>query len=174
MTKEEFLAHFARIEEKLFAFALKLTRDETEARDLLQETTMRAYEHRNRFRPGTHFKSWVATILRNAFINRYRKKKTRRQVSLPLENCQHRNTGGTTRNGALTNLMMEELEALLSCIGKKYSQPFKLYFSGFSYQEIGLKMNLPIGTVKSRIHYARAKMQRLIRNYYGSPHIRRA
>lgn len=85
MNALEFNTSFAKVHDLLFSFAMKLTRNKEDAKDLMQETTMLAFANLHRFEPGTHFKSWVSTIMRNSFINHYRKMKTRNKVEQPIE-----------------------------------------------------------------------------------------
>jgi RNA polymerase sigma factor (sigma-70 family) len=85
MTNKQFLSEMDRLENILFSFALRLTRNYEDAQDLMQETILRAYKHRNKYEVGTNFKSWSSTIMRNTYINRYRKQKNRRHVNEPVE-----------------------------------------------------------------------------------------
>ncbi len=85
MTTKEFTQQLNQLENLLFSFALRLTRNRHDAEDLMQETSLRAYHHREKFTMGTNFKSWVSTIMRNTYINRYRKMKSRKHVNQPIQ-----------------------------------------------------------------------------------------
>ena len=165
MTNQEFTTRTQELNNLLFAFALRLTRSRQDAEDLMQETQIKAYKYRNNFAEGTNFKSWISTIMRNTFINQYRKRKTRRHLNQPTtevtENIIHKNV---VANSGEQNLRMQELSGMLDSIGKLYAVPFMMFYRGFEYQEIAAKLNIPIGTVKSRIFTARVKLKQMIGN----------
>jgi len=163
MTNKEFTAKTDELNNLLFSFALRLTRSRQDAEDLMQETAIKAYKYRNNFAEGTNFKSWISTIMRNTFINQYRKRKTRRHLNQPTtevtENVVSKNV---VANSGEQNLRMQEMTRMMDSIGKIYSVPFMMFYKGYEYQEIAAQLNIPIGTVKSRIFSARVKMKQLI------------
>lgn len=163
MTNQEFIAKTDELNNLLFSFALRLTRSRQDAEDLMQETAIKAYKYRENFAEGTNFKSWISTIMRNTFINQYRKRKTRRHLNQPTtevtENIVNKNI---VANSGEQNLRMQEMKRMMDSIGKIYSVPFMMFYRGYEYQEIAEKLNIPIGTVKSRIFSARVKMKQLI------------
>lgn len=170
MTNLEFNQQFNQLQQKLFAFAMKLTKDKTDAKDLMQETACKAMANLHRFSPGTNFKAWVTTIMRNSFINDYRKRRTRNKVEQPIEEFVALIENQGIRSGAYSNIMMEELGQMIKSIGKRYSVPFMLFYRGYHYDEISQQLNIPIGTVKSRIFFARRKLQSLIEEEFGKRH----
>lgn len=175
MTTLKFNHSLAQIQNLLFAFAMKLTYGNREdANDLYQETVMRAFANRNRFQEGTNFKAWVTTIMRNCFINEYRKRRTRNQVEQPLEENVEFAVRQAVRNDAGTIIMMKELRIMLDNMDEAHRVPFEMFFNGFEYQEIAEKLDLPMGTVKSRIFFARKKMKDMIQSSYGVEYFRRA
>lgn len=165
MTNQEFTHKTNQLENLLFSFALRLTRSRQDAEDLMQETKIKAFKYRNKFTEGTNFKGWISTIMRNTFINHYRKAKTRRHLNHTVEehtanvSVQH-----TVNNAGEQTLRMQELKRMMDSIGEIYSVPFLMFYKGFEYQEIAEKLNIPIGTVKSRIFSARVKMKGLLGN----------
>lgn len=163
MTNQEFNAKTQELNNLLFAFALRLTRSRQDAEDLMQETKIKAYKYRENFAPGTNFKSWISTIMRNTFINQYRKAKTRRHLNQPTtevtENIISKNI---VANSGEQNLRMQEMKRMMNSIGEIYSVPFMMFFNGYEYQEIARNLNIPIGTVKSRIFSARVKMKAIL------------
>ncbi len=163
MTNLEFTGEIDRLENILFSFALRLTRNYEDAQDLMQETIFRAYKHREKFTMGTNFKSWTSTIMRNTYINRYRKEKNRRHVNEPIESFLFaiENKDANLNSGEM-NVRMQELEGMLKGIGEIYSVPFLMFFRGYEYKEIAAYLNIPIGTVKSRIFLARKKLKALV------------
>lgn len=160
MSTLEFSKEFNALENILFSFALKLTQNREDAKDLMQETALRAYKHREKFTIGTNFKSWVSTIMRNTFINQYRKAKLRRNVNEPVENFLFavENKNALPNQGEV-NMRMQEYARIFSEISDLYSIPFLMFFRGYEYKEIAAYLDIPIGTVKSRIFLARRKLR---------------
>jgi RNA polymerase sigma-70 factor (ECF subfamily) len=159
MTKLEFNKKFSTHREKLYGFALKLTRSTNDANDLMQETAFRAFKNRDRFRAGTNFKAWVSTIMRNTFINNYRKKKTRNRTEKPIEDNWEALKKKAVSNKAESNLSVREIQNTIDQLDDPFRQPFMMFFEGYQYKEIAEKMDLKIGTVKSRIFFARKKIK---------------
>jgi len=168
MSALEFNQEYRRWEDMLFAFAMKLTRNREDAKDLLQETALRAYRYRNRFRPGTNFRSWCSVIMRNAFINNYRKNRRNPTVKEPLESFLLLDQQNTTDNYGESQMQMEEYDALFQQIGAIYRVPFLMFYAGYEYREIADCLDIPLGTVKSRIFLARKKLKGLLQERSGS------
>lgn len=168
LTDVEFQSKFDQLNDLLFAFAMKLTRDKENAKDLMQETVCRAYKHRHKFAKGTNFKAWLTTIMRNTFINDYRKRRTRNQVEAPIEDFLFAlENKSTTGNNAKSSIMMKELIGMLDSLSELYKIPFMLFYQGYQYHEIAQQLDIPMGTVKSRIFFARKKMKKMITERYG-------
>lgn len=167
MSTIEFNCHFNSLQSKLLPFAYRLTNNVEDAKDLIQETAMRAYNNKEKFEVGTNFKAWVTTIMRNTFINIYRKKKNRNTTSEPSDSYVFVNENHAVDNDAQSNMTMMELGIILKSLDNIYRKPFMLFFEGFKYDEIADTMNLPIGTVKSRIFFARQKLMDSIRVQYN-------
>jgi RNA polymerase sigma-70 factor (ECF subfamily) len=174
MTNLYFKTQVDKIEDLLFGFAMKLTKNRENAKDLMQETLMRGFQARDRFKIGTHFKSWMTTIMYNSFINHYRKQKTRNRVEQPVEDIVHLSNKATTEGSGEQIILREELDRILNQLDLKYKKPFLMFFKGFQYDEIAEDMELPIGTVKSRIFYARKQLKAMIVDQYGTENLRRA
>ncbi|MEM1119160.1 MAG: sigma-70 family RNA polymerase sigma factor [Bacteroidota bacterium] len=174
MTTLEFNALYQPLEDLLFAFAMKLCRDRVDAQDLMQETLCRAYKNKDRFTMGTNFKSWITTIMRNNYINEYRKRKTRNRVEAPVEDYGYmvENKPATGSAGAI--IMLKELNGMVNSLSEDFKKPFTMFNDGFHYDEIATEMNIPIGTVKSRIFFARKKLKGMIHAQYGTTNLRRA
>lgn len=167
MTVNEFNNNFENLEDLLFGFAMKLTKNRDRARDLMQETLMRAFKNKERFRKGTNFKAWVTTIMRNSFINNYRKQRTRNRIEQPVEDMLHIADRAITNEKASSSMMMKELNVILNQLSDTYRVPFIMFYEGYAYLEIAEEMNLPIGTVKSRIFFARKQLKNAITQKYG-------
>ena len=129
------------VQDELLRFAYKLTTDREEANDLLQETSLKALDNEDKYTPDTNFKGWMYTIMRNIFINNYRKIVRDQTFVDQTENLYHLN------------------------LPQEYRVPFALHVSGFMYREIAEKLNLPLGTVKSRIFFTRQKLQEELKDF---------
>ena len=167
MSTIEFNCHFDSLQHKLLPFAYRLTNNYEDARDLIQETAMRAFSNKEKFETGTNFRAWVTTIMRNTFINIYRKKKNRATTSEPADSYVFINEDHAVDNAAHSNMTMTELQSILGELDLIYRKPFLLFFEGFKYEEIAESMDLPIGTIKSRIFFARQKLMELIKFQYA-------
>ncbi len=167
MTTIEFNCHFNSLQNKLLPFAYRLTNNVEDAKDLIQETALRAYNNKEKFETGTNFKAWVTTIMRNTFINIYRKKKNRATSSEPADSYVFVNENHAVDNSAHSNMTMVELDGMMHTLDNIYRTPFQLFFEGYKYEEIAENMNLPIGTVKSRIFFARQKLMETIKYSYA-------
>jgi RNA polymerase sigma factor (sigma-70 family) len=144
-------------------FALSLTRDSEQAKDLYQETLCRAFINRDKYNIGTNLKAWLYTIMRNIFINDYRRKMKRNTVSADLsEDITVTKTQAYSFNNAESNIMFKDIQKRINSLPDIFKQPFSLYFEGYKYHEIAFAMNEPLGTIKSRIHFARKLLKEQI------------
>ena len=142
--------------EYLKPFAITLTRDQEVAKDLLQETLYRALANKEKYNVGTNIKAWLYTIMRNIFINNYRRKAKQNTIfdSTPNDFLLDYNQLAVS-NAAEGNLKVKEIHASIHTIPQIFRTPFMLYFEGYKYHEISEMLNEPLGTIKSRIHFAR-------------------
>lgn len=174
MSSTEFYSHFNQMTALLNAFAYNLTKNSEDAKDLYQETAFRALTNRDKFRPGTNFKAWLFTIMKNIFINNYRKKVKANTIMDTTENLYYINSGSVViSNTAESNIMMKELTRMIEGLDDSIKIPFVMHYQGFKYQEIADQLELPLGTVKSRIFFARKELKELIgKRYEGSNDLR--
>lgn len=163
MTTIEFTSHLNQVNAFLNNFALRLTRNSEKAKDLLQDTALRAYRYKEKFNDGTNFRGWTATIMRNIFVTQYKREKRFLMVSEPIESFAYELESKVIMpNAGEVNLKMEEFTKMFGNIGAIYSTPFLLHFDGYEYQEIAEHLDIPIGTVKSRIYTARQKLKEML------------
>ncbi len=147
-------------------YAINLTKDLDEAKDLLQETMYRAFTHKDKFKEGTNLKAWLFTIMRNIFINKYRKKSKRKTIVDTTENLYYINSAqATIRNRAESNFVMKDVVRAIDRLNDDYKVPFVMHYKGFKYQEIADDLELPLGTVKSRIFFARKALKQELNVY---------
>ena len=169
MSQLEFYDRFDQMTNLLQSFAYNLTKNGEDAKDLYQETAFRAITNREKFRPGTNFKAWLFTIMKNIFINNYRKKVKANTILDNTDNLYYINSGNrTSGNNADSSMMVKELTAMIEELDDSIRVPFLMHYQGFKYQEIADHLNLPLGTVKSRIFFARKEMKRQIASQYGT------
>ncbi len=167
MTALEFNRNFNQMTNLLQSFAYNLTKNMDDAKDLFQETAFRAITNRDKFRPGTNFKAWLFTIMKNIFINNYRKRVKANTIIDATDNQYFINSiTVSTPNRAESEIMMKELTYMVNELEESIQVPFVMYYQGFKYQEIADDLNLPLGTVKSRIFFARKELKGKINNRY--------
>lgn len=152
--------------EFLRPFAITLTRDNETAKDLFQETLFRALANKEKYNVGTNIKAWLYTIMRNVFINNYRKKTRQNTIldSTPNEYLLDYNQTSVS-NGAEATIQMKEIQMSIHQLPEIFKNPFLLYFNGFKYHEIAGMLKEPLGTIKSRIHFARKLLKAQIQRY---------
>ena len=166
MDTAKFRRELLEVQSELQRFAYKLTADREEANDLLQETSLKALGNMDKYTPGTNFKGWVYTIMRNIFINNYRKE-VRDQIFVDQTdnlfhiNCPREIDNYITDNGYDT----KEIYRVVYSLPRDYRIPFLMHISGFKYREIADRLGLPLGTVKSRIFFTRQQLQGLLKDY---------
>lgn len=156
MSNTEFNQMLLSNAEYLRPFAVTLTRDQETAKDLLQETIYRALSNKEKYNAGTNIKAWLYTIMRNIFINNYRRNAKRNTIFDNSANEYLLNYNQyAISNAAETNLTMKEIKATVHHLPEIFRNPFMLYFEGYKYHEIAELLTEPLGTIKSRIHFAR-------------------
>lgn len=160
MATDTFKNRILSLQSNLLNFAFALTSNRDDAYDLLQDTTLKALTHEEYYVEGTNIRGWLFTIMRNIFINNYRR---------------------TTRSGIFTDdsddlykidvakeedelspdgtFAVHEIMERLETYSETLRVPFKLYLQGYHYNEIAKAMNLPVGTIKSRIFLARRRLR---------------
>lgn len=147
-------------------FAFSLTRDNDSARDLFQETMYRAMVNREKYNPGTNLKAWMYTIMRNIFINDYRKKARHKTIfdNSPNEALIDYNQDKYV-NQAEANIKLKEISKIINSLPDIFKVPFKMYYDGYRYNEISDLLEEPLGTIKSRIHFARKLLKAQLNRY---------
>lgn len=150
----------------LHSHAMKFTRDEDEAKDLVQETLLKGIRFCANFDRGTNIKGWLYVIMRNTFINNYRKDQKKQMVIGQEGELTSPNLlKSSTRNASGNAFMMEDIRKALASIPQTYSYPFQRYFEGYKYEEISSELHIPLGTVKTHIHQARVLLKKYLKNY---------
>ncbi|MCR9289011.1 MAG: RNA polymerase sigma factor [Bacteroidetes bacterium] len=150
------------ITNSLRAFSLKLTGNDVDAHDLYQDTAYRIMSNADKFRAGTNFKAWAVTIMRNIFINNYRKKVRRGTILDETPNNYYLNSGAKAiQNDGESNASYKELLKMVAKLPEEFKRPFWMAYKGYKYDEIAEELDAPLGTIKSRIFFARRKLRQM-------------
>ncbi|HEY1112469.1 MAG TPA: RNA polymerase sigma factor [Chitinophagaceae bacterium] len=159
MSIQEFNSLVLNNAEGLKPFAITLTRDREAAQDLYQETLYKALAHREKYQPGTNVKAWLTTIMRNIFINDYRRSERKKGV---MDGVAYREKNSGVHFPAESGLRVREIDKAIHQLPKILKTAYMLYFQGYKYNEIAVTLNEPLGTIKSRIHFARKLLQKQV------------
>ncbi len=166
MSSNQFQKKLMGLQSNLLNFAYILTSNRDDAYDLLQDTTLKALDNEEKYIENTNFKGWVFTIMRNIFINNYRRVTRSATIIDQTEDLYHLNlpqeSGFDTPDGSIA---VKEISAAINSFSDEYRIPFSMHIAGYKYNEIAEKMGLPLGTVKSRIFFARQRLQRMLKDY---------
>ncbi|WP_270088946.1 RNA polymerase sigma factor [Sphingobacterium sp. SYP-B4668] len=166
MTKTEFNTQVIGQTNELKSFAKRFTKDHEEINDLLQETFLKAVTYFNSFQEGTNLRGWLYTIMRNTFINNYRRMSKGQSFITTEEEISPANLYfSAVHNAGENKFMMEDIQSALKELEEGCYIPFTMYFEGYKYNEIAEYLDLPIGTVKTRIHIARKKLKHILASY---------
>lgn len=167
LSKASFEEQLVGLQDNMLSFALSLTTDMEEAEDLRQETSLKVLDSREKFRENSNFKGWVFTIMRNLFINNYHRlvrtyKIFDTNTDLGYTGEHRESTGmGTPEH----EVSLQDINLAIEQLGDDLKVPFSLYTSGYKYREIAETLDIPLGTVKSRIHFARQQLQDSLAEY---------
>jgi RNA polymerase sigma-70 factor, ECF subfamily len=158
------------LETSLNAFAYSLTKNVEDAKDLYQETAFRAIKNSDKYKDDTNFKAWTFTIMKNIFINNYRKKVKANTILDSSENNYYIDSSpnNSSTNDGFRSLFSDELYGMVDKLDDTIKTPFLLHVQGYKYNEIADTFNLPLGTVKSRIFFARKSLKLMIERNYGA------
>lgn len=167
MTQIQFNNALINLEGNLHSYALGLTSDYEKANDLVQETMLKALKYRDKFRENTNFKAWVFTILKNSFINHYRKKVLKNKAFANGFNEIHLSVKEDKIYPAPDSVYSTgEIHSAIDNLEDEYRIPIKRFLEGYKYREIAEQMNLPLGTVKSRIFFSRKQLKEALHGFH--------
>ncbi len=163
---DSFQTRLLGLQNNLLNFAYQLTSNREQAQDLLQDTTLKALDNEDKYVDNVNFKGWIFTIMRNIFINNYRQNVRKATVIDQTEDLYHLNisqdSGLSTPEGSYA---VKEISVALNSFSDDYRIPFNMFVAGYKYNEIAEAMNLPLGTVKSRIFFARKTLRKQLKDY---------
>lgn len=166
MTPSIFTAKVKEHASSLKAYALYLTQDREEANDLLQETFLKAFSNYTKFTDDTNLKGWLYTIMKNTFINNYRRRVKRNTFLDSTDNDYYLNSPShADTNGGEKKMAMDDIQAAIAKLPFELKEAFMMNYRGYKYQEIADHFGIPIGTVKTRIHLARQVLKKRLKVY---------
>ncbi len=142
----------------LKSFAINFTRNLEDAEDLMQDTLLKALRYKNNFEDGTNFKGWLYTIMRNIFINNYKRKKLQNTFVDSTANQFFLNSGKVSDDTVNRKVNEKDINKAITGLPQEYRTPFQMFVDGYHYDEIAGAMAIPMGTVKSRIFHARKRL----------------
>ena len=145
----------------LCRYAYLLTTDNNKADDLVQETFYKALKYRNRFQSNSNLKAWLFTIMKNTFINDYRRQG---RINSVIDADAHEFVVNNRKSddNPERNFRLKEVNTMINSLDPAYKVPFLMYENGYKYQEISNELGLCLGTVKSRIHFSRKKLVKML------------
>ena len=166
MTQLQFNNALLSLSDKLHYYALSLTSDSEKADDLLQETFLKALTYRDKFTQNTNFKAWIYTIMKNTFINDYRRNVKTKNTFDGSNNDFHLLFSKDKVYPAPDSFYSsKEITKSINSLEDEYKVPFTMFLDGYKYKEIAEELELPLGTVKSRIFFTRQKLMLILKDF---------
>jgi len=165
MSTVEFNNTLTSMESYLLAFAMNYTKNLEDAKDLTQDTMLKAIRYKDYYKPKTNFKAWIFTIMKNTFINNYRRKVRSNTIFDNSTDMFLLNNSTENRDSPYNYIADGEINAQLETLTPEYKEPFEMHYLGYKYKEIAEELDIPLGTVKSRIFIARKKLMDQLPEY---------
>ncbi|MCP4313270.1 MAG: sigma-70 family RNA polymerase sigma factor [Bacteroidetes bacterium] len=159
--RDHFAGDLVEMQKQLYYYALQLTDDREYALDLVQETSYKALKNRKRLQNTEHIRAWLYTILKNTYIN-YLRSSQYKHLAYDSDEVSIFSDSGRENGNPLPDVILQrkELREMIRQLPVNYGRPIKMMLSGYSYKEIAQQMEIPIGTVKSRIHLGKKKIRK--------------
>ena len=162
----EFTKQLTSLQDNLSYFANTLTQNSEDAKDLVQETYLKALTYRDKFEENTNLKAWTYTIMKNTFINNYRRNSKINTVLDSTADLFFLNSTNSTEDASPESVLShKEVAAVVNNLEDEHRIPFKMHHEGFKYKEIADHLDLSIGTVKSRIFFSRKKLMKTLHSH---------
>jgi RNA polymerase sigma factor (sigma-70 family) len=162
----EFTKQLTNLQDNLSYFANTLTQNSEDAKDLVQETYLKALTYRDKFEENTNLKAWTYTIMKNTFINNYRRNTKINTVLDSTTDLFFLNSSKSAADASPESVLShKEVSAVLNNLEDEHRIPFKMHHEGFKYKEIADHLDLSIGTVKSRIFFSRKKLMKSLHDH---------
>ncbi|MBC8620995.1 RNA polymerase sigma factor [Parabacteroides faecis] len=166
MNTLQFQQKLVGLQENMLNFALMLTADRDDAQDLLQDTTLKVLNNQEKFVDNVNFKGWVLTVMRNIFINNYHKVvRTQTIVDSSADLYNLNVTSDSGFDSPDSSYQIQEISKAIEQLNDDLRVPFSMFVTGYKYHEIAEKLDLPLGTIKSRIFFARQELQKVLKDF---------
>ena len=169
MDKIQFQQRLLGLQEHMMSFAIKLTANRDDALDLIQDTTLKVLDNQEKFVDNINFAGWVMTVMRNIFINNYHKIVRVQTMVDQNADLYNLNIINDSISGSPDKVyQMQEITKAIAELNDDIKIPFTLFLNGYKYHEIAQKLNIPLGTIKSRIFFARKELQNKLKDFQYS------
>ena len=166
MNTSQFQKKLLGMQENMMNFALMLTANREDAQDLLQETSLKVLDNREKYVDNRNFKGWVLTVMRNIFINNYhRVLRTQTVVEQDVDLYNLHVTNDSSFDTPDGTCQLQEITGAIDALNEELKAPFSMYVSGYRYHEIAEALHVPLGTVKSRIFFARQELKTKLKDF---------
>ena len=166
MNTSQFQKKLFGMQENMMNFALMLTANREDAQDLLQETSLKVLDNREKYVDNRNFKGWVLTVMRNIFINNYhRVLRTQTVVEQDVDLYNLHVTNDSSFDTPDGTCQLQEITGAIDALNEELKAPFSMYVSGYRYHEIAEALHIPLGTVKSRIFFARQELKTKLKDF---------
>ncbi|AEW20554.1 Sigma-70 region 2 [Tannerella forsythia KS16] len=166
MNTSQFQKKLLGMQENMMNFALMLTANREDAQDLLQETSLKVLDNREKYVDNRNFKGWVLTVMRNIFINNYhRVLRTQTVVEQDVDLYNLHVTNDSSFDTPDGTCQLQEITGAIDALNEELKAPFSMYVSGYRYHEIAEALHIPLGTVKSRIFFARQELKTKLKDF---------
>lgn len=166
MNTSQFQKKLLGMQENMMNFALMLTANREDAQDLLQETSLKVLDNREKYVDNRNFKGWVLTVMRNIFINNYhRVLRTQTVVEQDVDLYNLHMTNDSSFDTPDGTCQLQEITGAIDALNEELKAPFSMYVSGYRYHEIAEALHIPLGTVKSRIFFARQELKTKLKDF---------
>ncbi len=169
MDKIQFQQRLVGLQEHMMSFAIKLTANRDDALDLMQDTTLKVLDNQEKFVDNVNFAGWVMTVMRNIFINNYHKIVRVQTIVDQNADLYNLNVVNDSISGSPDKVyQIQEITKAVAELNDDIKIPFSLFLNGYKYHEIAEKLDVPLGTVKSRIFFARKELQNKLKDFQYS------
>lgn len=165
MSTQEFNTRLISLEPSLKYFALSLTRNPENAVDLVQDTYLKAIQYSDKYTSDTNIKAWLFTILKNTYLNQVTKLSSKKTINDESEDDYIIKNTMYDNLTAETHISKKDIERTIANLDDDFRLPFQMFVDGYKYKEIAEIMDLPLGTIKSRIFFARKILMENLQDY---------
>ena len=166
MTAYEFDSNLIKLKSNLQRFAMSLTADHDNALDLVQDTYLKAITHKEKFTDYSNLKAWVFTIMKNTFINNYRRTVRSGTIIDSTDNLYYLNLSvGSSVQSPESQYNTLEIQKAIQELPDDYRIPFEMHTRGYKYKEIAEHLTQPLGSIKSKIFFARRRLMERLKDF---------